>query len=197
MILNLKLEWCAFLLYDSSQTTWDIFLWVWCITSLKSPIFSVFLCPSYKISHGFDRLSLVHCDFVTAENIFFKNIFVRKDEREKFDNGKWVMVEKNEYSKVVKLEANVWIAIYNVFMEPECRKKYELSEFRKSNLLRVNQAFPKYLSNQYHSPYINLSWGSTWTKSSSTRFPISLICWGLWRSYQLCKYRAWQREIPS
>lgn len=59
-------------------------------------------------------------------------------EREKYENGKWMIVDKGEYSKIVKLEANVWIAIYNLFMEPECRKKYELSDFRKSNLLRVS-----------------------------------------------------------
>lgn len=58
-------------------------------------------------------------------------------EREKFENSKWIVVEKSEYSRIIKLEANVWIAIYNLFMEPECRKKYELSEFRKSNMLRV------------------------------------------------------------
>lgn len=59
-------------------------------------------------------------------------------EREKFDNSKWVLVQKSEYSRIVKLEANVWITIYNLFMEPECRKKYELGEFRKSNMLRVH-----------------------------------------------------------
>ena len=44
---------------------------------------------------------------------------------------------KNEYSKIAKLEGNIWVAIYNLFMDPECRKKYELNDFRKSNLLRV------------------------------------------------------------
>lgn len=61
--------------------------------------------------------------------------------REKFENNKWVIVEKNDYSRLVKLEANVWIAVYNLFMEPECRKKYELTEFRKSNMLRVMNDF--------------------------------------------------------
>ena len=28
--------------------------------------------------------------------------------------------------------------IYNLFMDPDCRKKYELNDFRKSNLLKVD-----------------------------------------------------------
>ncbi len=54
-----------------------------------------------------------------------------------FDNQKWNYVPKEEYGRLPKLEAQVWIAIYNIFMEPECRNKYELNDFRKSNLLRV------------------------------------------------------------
>ena len=69
-------------------------------------------------------------------------------DREKYENGKWVIVDKGEYSKVVRLEGNVWIAIYNLFMEPECRKKYELSEFRKSNLLRLRKYMNEILLDQ-------------------------------------------------
>lgn len=62
----------------------------------------------------------------------------KNNEREVYENSKWTVVPKNEYSKIPKLEGNLWVAIYNLFMEPECRKKYELNDFRKSNLLRVN-----------------------------------------------------------
>lgn len=60
-----------------------------------------------------------------------------KGEREIFDQQKWNYVPKDEYSKLPKLEAQVWIAIYNLFMNTESREKYELNEYRKSNLLRV------------------------------------------------------------
>ncbi|KAL4477618.1 hypothetical protein ABPG74_002768 [Tetrahymena malaccensis] len=69
-------------------------------------------------------------------------------EREKYENSKWQIVEKSEYSKIVKLEANVWITIYNLFMNPECRKKYELNEFRKSNLLRLRKYMNEILLDQ-------------------------------------------------
>ncbi|KAL4477620.1 hypothetical protein ABPG74_002770 [Tetrahymena malaccensis] len=69
-------------------------------------------------------------------------------EREKYENSKWQIVEKSEYSKIVKLEANVWITIYNLFMDSECRKKYELNEFRKSNLLRLRKYINEILLDQ-------------------------------------------------
>jgi len=65
----------------------------------------------------------------------------RIGEREIFDNQRWNYVPKEDYSKLPKLEAQVWIAIYNLFMDEECRKKYELNEYRKNNLLRVSSEF--------------------------------------------------------
>jgi len=59
-------------------------------------------------------------------------------EREVFDNQKWNFVPKEEYYKLPKLEANAWIIVYNLFMDAECRKKYEINEHRKNNLLRVS-----------------------------------------------------------
>jgi hypothetical protein len=46
------------------------------------------------------------------------------------------------------MEANVWIMIYNLFMDPECRKKYELNDFRKNNLLRLRKFMNELLLDQ-------------------------------------------------
>ena len=40
-----------------------------------------------------------------------------KGEREMFEKSNWVVIPKNEYSRVVKLEAQVWLSIYNIFMD--------------------------------------------------------------------------------
>jgi zinc finger MYND domain-containing protein 10 len=61
----------------------------------------------------------------------------KKNEREIFEGQKWVFIPKEEYGRLPKLEAQVWIAVYNIFMDNECKSKYELNEYRKSNLLRV------------------------------------------------------------
>jgi zinc finger MYND domain-containing protein 10 len=42
----------------------------------------------------------------------------------------------------------VWIAIYNVFMEPEIRNKYQFNEYRKSNLLRLKKFMNELLLDQ-------------------------------------------------
>ncbi len=54
-----------------------------------------------------------------------------------FENNRWTIVPKSEYGKLPKAEAQVWIALFNLFMDPECRKKYELNDERKNTLLRV------------------------------------------------------------
>jgi hypothetical protein len=47
-----------------------------------------------------------------------------------------------------KIEAQVWIAVYNLFMDPDCRKKYSLTEMRKSNLLRLRKYMNEVLLDQ-------------------------------------------------
>jgi hypothetical protein len=71
-----------------------------------------------------------------------------KGDREIFDNQKWNVVPKEDYSRIPKLEAQVWLAVYNLFMDPECRKKYEINEFRKGNLLRLRKYMNETLMDQ-------------------------------------------------
>ena len=33
----------------------------------------------------------------------------------------------------------VWLTIYNLIMDQECRSRYELTSFRKENLLRLRR----------------------------------------------------------
>ena len=79
-------------------------------------------------SLGYEKIQEVR------ENI---KIYWIKGEREKYENKKWEVVEKNDYSKLPKIEANIWIMIYNLFMNGEFRKMYDFNDYRKSNLLRV------------------------------------------------------------
>jgi len=71
-----------------------------------------------------------------------------KGEREIYENQKWNVVAKDEYGRLPKLEAQVWITIYNLHMDPECRKKYEINDFRKSNLLRLRKYMNEVLVDQ-------------------------------------------------
>lgn len=58
--------------------------------------------------------------------------------REKWEENKWMKVPTNEYSKLPKIEGQVWIAIYNLLMTKESAERYEITDFRKGTLLRVS-----------------------------------------------------------
>ena len=49
------------------------------------------------------------------------------------------MVNEADSAKLNKVEAQVWLTVYNLFMDPEARKKYDLNDFRKNNLLRLRK----------------------------------------------------------
>lgn len=60
-------------------------------------------------------------------------------EREKFEDGQWVQVNASEMSKMPKIEGQVWLAIYNLFLSPECASKYEITDYRKNMILRLRK----------------------------------------------------------
>merc|ERR1740138_1091719 len=58
---------------------------------------------------------------------------------EKFEEQKWEVVEENDEGRLPKLHTQVWLAIYNLLMDPECRSRYELTSIRRENLLRLRR----------------------------------------------------------
>jgi predicted Zn-ribbon and HTH transcriptional regulator len=60
----------------------------------------------------------------------------RKKGEEVYENNRWTKVTS---SKLPKLEGQVWLALFNLFMNQDNTKKYEITEFRKSNLLRLRK----------------------------------------------------------
>jgi predicted Zn-ribbon and HTH transcriptional regulator len=64
-----------------------------------------------------------------------------------FENNHWVK-HGNNNTKLPKLEAQVWISIFNLFMNSDNNKKYEITEFRKNNLLRIRKYMNESLYDQ-------------------------------------------------
>lgn len=58
---------------------------------------------------------------------------------EKFEEHKWQVVEADDEGRLPKLHSQVWLTIYNLIMDQECRSRYELTSFRKENLLRLRR----------------------------------------------------------
>lgn len=50
---------------------------------------------------------------------------------EKFEDQKWIVIPLAETHKLTKTEAQIWLAIYNMFMCKEANRKYEVTSYRK------------------------------------------------------------------
>jgi len=62
-----------------------------------------------------------------------------KGDTEKFEDQKWQVVPEKEQNKITKIEAQIWLAIYSLFSSQEANRKYEITTFRKTNLLRLRK----------------------------------------------------------
>ena len=71
-----------------------------------------------------------------------------KGVQEKFEDNKWVEVKSHEKGRITKLEGQIWLTIYNMFMTQASNQKYELTTFRKANLLRLKKYMNEVLLDQ-------------------------------------------------
>ncbi|XP_064012581.1 zinc finger MYND domain-containing protein 10 isoform X2 [Pogoniulus pusillus] len=55
----------------------------------------------------------------------------------KFENGTWHLVSPEDQVKMTKLDGQVWLALLNLLLSPECQRKYHFDGFNKSQLLKL------------------------------------------------------------
>uniref|UniRef100_A0A8D2P4A5 Zinc finger MYND domain-containing protein 10 n=1 Tax=Zosterops lateralis melanops TaxID=1220523 RepID=A0A8D2P4A5_ZOSLA len=55
----------------------------------------------------------------------------------KFENGTWHVVPPEDQVKMTKLDGQVWLALLNLLLSPECQRKYHFDGFNKSQLLKL------------------------------------------------------------
>ena len=74
----------------------------------------------------------------------------RKNEkgREQFVNNRFVQVESSELDAVNIFEAQVWIAILHFFFSEEAATSYEITDYRKNQLLRLKKYLNEVLVDQ-------------------------------------------------
>lgn len=48
-------------------------------------------------------------------------------------------VPPQDLQKMPKIEAQIWLTIYNMFLSSDANRKYEVTTFRKANLLRLRK----------------------------------------------------------
>lgn len=65
-----------------------------------------------------------------------------------YQEGKWVDVVADQRFKLSLPEAQVWLALYNVIMEPECRRKYVYNTHNKNEILKLRSHFNELIVDQ-------------------------------------------------
>ncbi|XP_072276450.1 zinc finger MYND domain-containing protein 10 [Pyxicephalus adspersus] len=60
-----------------------------------------------------------------------------KGQLQKYENGRWLLVPAEDQHKMTKLDGQVWIALYNLLLRPECQQKYNIDNFTKGQLLKL------------------------------------------------------------
>lgn len=77
--------------------------------------------------------------------------WLREDKNgvhEKFEDNKWHIMSEADMGRLTKLEGQIWLTIYNLFMTQASNQKYELTTFRKANLLRLKKYMNEVLLDQ-------------------------------------------------
>merc|ERR1711907_14313 len=68
--------------------------------------------------------------------------------RKTFVEGKWKELPEDEYLRLNKYQAQVWLSVYNMVMEPTMRKKYDMNSHRKSVICDLRKHFNTILIDQ-------------------------------------------------
>jgi len=71
-----------------------------------------------------------------------------REGKEKYSEGRWALVPGPERLRLTKTEAQVWLALYNLVMEPECRRKYVFNTTNVGELLKLRSFFNEVLVDQ-------------------------------------------------
>ena len=57
----------------------------------------------------------------------------------KYIDNKWQEVPENDQFKLTKIEGQVWLSLFQLLMNDDCQKKYELNSYRKNVILKVSK----------------------------------------------------------
>ncbi|KAJ7998429.1 hypothetical protein DPEC_G00204840 [Dallia pectoralis] len=67
---------------------------------------------------------------------------------EKYINGKWQKIPREDRLKMTKLDGQVWIALYNLVLKEDCQKKYNFNNLNKNQLLKLRSFLTEVLIDQ-------------------------------------------------
>ena len=83
------------------------------------------------------------------------------DKLLKYAEDKWVVVGSSDKLVLTKTEGQVWLALYQLLMSPQCHLKYDLTISKKNHLLKVSPLEPQVLTPSSSSSAEGLSGGTS------------------------------------
>ena len=112
--------------------------------------------------------------------------FCPSGKLKKFENGTWHVVPPEDQVKMTKLDGQVWLALLNLMLSPECQRKYHFDGFNKSQLLKVgprttkamgpaawSRTLPALGTSGHLAPSLPWAASSQWWESSGVCHPAS------------------------
>ncbi|KAJ3071782.1 Zinc finger MYND domain-containing protein 10 [Podochytrium sp. JEL0797] len=71
-----------------------------------------------------------------------------KEKLSLYENGNWKEIDQEEYQRLGKIEAQVWLALYNLLLDNECRRKLVFNDSKKAVILRLRPYIEEILVDQ-------------------------------------------------
>lgn len=120
---------------------------VQCVTMLRYISERLHLLPLSIVSRLLDKHDALLSLAALIENPpWTHKVHIKKPQSDetqvkwkKFVNQKWVFVEPSDLLVLTTTEAQVWLAIYYLLCTKSAREHYEVTQFRKDQLLRIRK----------------------------------------------------------
>lgn len=54
---------------------------------------------------------------------------------DRFENNTWSLISTDDIQKLTKIEAQIWLSLLNLLLEPQAKRKYQYSQKNKNTVL--------------------------------------------------------------
>ncbi|EDO41750.1 predicted protein [Nematostella vectensis] len=91
---------------------------------------------------------------VVLTNLVESPPWVRRNKNgqlEKFIDSKWRIVNESDRMQLSKTEGQVWLALFHLLMNEDCQQKYEINDYKKSQILKLRGYLNEILLDQIPS----------------------------------------------
>ncbi|GFR28323.1 zinc finger MYND domain-containing protein 10 [Trichonephila clavata] len=85
------------------------------------------------------RLLVVHDVPLLFTNLLYDPPWIKEINggKKKYTDGKWNKITSSDVMKISKTEGQIWIALIQLLLNPDCQKKYDMSGYKKEQLLKL------------------------------------------------------------